>query len=220
MLRPDWRPLTPEKPQPLLHVMEHIAATSIAAHRLSGNVAEGWSVKSGSSNRPMRICWGCDSSCSLLRESYLLVGCPGPAPWAASKVQWNWEYTGTKRSLQCPDQLFLMPSLKHSSCSGWPSLSRINLLRIGPTQLTPKTSGRATLALLKHHLTRAQPSQRCWSSTSGISLGHGSTVWILHSFGPKPTSASGLQLSWLSMRLRSLLLSWLHLEHFTIKVQP
>ena len=207
MLRPDWRPLTLEKPQPLLHVMEHIAATSIAAHRLSGNVAEGWSVKSRSSNRPMRICWGCSGSHS----------CPGPAPWAASKVQWNWEYTGTKRSLQCPDQLSWCLPWSTQAAQDGPPLSRINLLRIGPTQLTPKTSGRATLALLKHHLRRAQPSQRCWSSTSGISLGHGSTVWILHSFGPKPTSASGLQLSWLSMRLRSLLLSWLHLGHFTIR---
>ena len=34
--------LTPEKPEFLLHAVEHIAATRLAAHRLLSKVAEGW----------------------------------------------------------------------------------------------------------------------------------------------------------------------------------
>ena len=162
----------------------------------------------------MRICWGWDSSCSLLRESYLLqvMGCPVPSLWATSQVQWKWEYTGTRRSLVLSIQLCCRPCFTPSGCSVLASVSTINWPRMGSIQCTPISSGRGTLAFLKHQLRRHQPNQRCWSSISGMLAGHGNTVWVDHSSGLMPSWSSGLQLSWNSHNLRSFLLSWLHLQ--------
>ena len=48
ILRADWRPLTPEKHQLLLHVLEHVAATSIAQWTATNlrwtGVQQGWSA--------------------------------------------------------------------------------------------------------------------------------------------------------------------------------
>ena len=104
--------------------MEHVAATGIAAHRLNGNVAEGWENELRV-NEDLRWMW----FRMLFAQGAILLqvmGCWGPAPWAASKAQWNWECTGTKRSLVLSNQLCLRPCFKPSSCSRL-SCSRINL---------------------------------------------------------------------------------------------
>ena len=169
----------------------------------------------------MRICWGWDSSCSLLKESYLLqvMGYPVPALWATSKVQWKWQYTGSRRNLVFSIQLSCKPCFKPLNGSRSSSFSRSNLPRMGSIQCTPISSGWGTLAFVKHQLRRHQPNQRCWSSISGMLARHGNTVWVGHSSGPMPSWSSGLQLSWGSHNLRSFLLSWLHFLKMLISCQ-